>query len=239
MLRATVILLFCALTGSGISPITEIVQIRLQGTADGSDLRGEGFAALTEHVLTWSGETSSLQTPEFGALLATPEEFRGQLFEVSGVVELSSQLDAEWEGITELFVREPLGGLVGLYIVGEPLQSLGSTVRAPAIFYKTMDIEGGDHQIRRYPMFVTSSAVLLGQANLPTMQRYVLLVPILVLVFGMVFVFARSKHKRKPRKRERIASSDVIEAANETATELPSKASDALAVMYEDSERME
>ncbi len=239
MLRGTAILLFYIITGSGITPITENIEIRLQGTADGPDSRGEGFAALTEHVQHWIGEDESFPSPNLGEIIETPADFRGDIFGVSGTIEVAADLRSPWEDVTELFVRDDAGMLFGLYVVGEPLPSIGSTLRTPAIFYKTMAIEGGDHQIRRYPTFVTSSAVLLPSTIHQSVPTAVLVIPALVFAFGILFVFTKSKNKKPSRTRERIQSSDVIDAVNETATELPSNSSEALAVMYEGSEDKE
>ena len=235
LLRCT-ILLFCTVMGSGITPISENVRIRLQGTSDGLDSRGEGFAALTEHVVLWNGDDASLPAPDLLAIAKNASEFRGALFNIFGVVELSTQLDAPWNGIAELFVRAESGTLFGVYLVGEQIPRVGATLRAPAVFYKTMEIAGSDGQLRSYPTFVTASVVVATPALPDVTQKMFLLIPALLFVSGILYIVVKNKNKQPPRNRERVHSSDVIEAAKETATQLPDNASDALAAMYEEDE---
>ena len=67
MLLGTTILLSCLITagsaGEEIAPIDESSQNRLQTVVDGLDSRGEGFAAMIDHVSAWMGTSENLQPP--------------------------------------------------------------------------------------------------------------------------------------------------------------------------------
>lgn len=237
MLLKTLILLSCLVTTLDLSPIGEDTKIRLHTVQDGVDNRGEGFAALLQHVTTWEGAGSSLNPPDTAMLLSEPELFRGSIFFVSGVVELVETLPAPWDGVQELFIRDEAGQLFGLYVSSQTSIPLHQSLQTPALFYKTISMKGRDDQMRVYPTFVTSSHVMITSAKqqlMPSAFLAIVLFAFVVFVFYWVVKLTRRKRQLGPRRI--VQTQDVLLAANETAGELPENPSKALGVMYDHSE---
>jgi hypothetical protein len=223
--------------GERILPLGELSKTRLGSVVDGLDSRGEGFAAIIEHVQGWEGNPQTLPKPDRTAMLNQPSEFRGELFEVTGVVESVTPLHTPWQGISELFVRDSAGDVFGVYVVGSFEGNSKQRIRTPAIFYKTISIEGRDNQIRLYPMFVTSRLVMQSSminAEIPTPMLVLSLICIVAIIYFILYRMSKSKikHQRKPL----IQTQEVLNAVKETAGELPEDASRALAMMYEHTE---
>lgn len=237
MLLETLILLSCLTPALDISPIGENIKNRLHTVQDGVDNRGEGFAALLHHVTTWDGSLSSLNPPDTAMLLSEPELFRGNIFVVSGVVELVETLPAPWEGVQELFIRDETGHLFGLYVSGQKNVPLHQSLQTPALFYKTISMKGRDNQMRLYPTFVTSNNVIITSAKQQIMP-YAFLAIVLFGFVAIVFywVIKMTNRKRNLGPKRIIQTQEVMLAANETAGELPENPSEALAVMYDHSE---
>ncbi len=237
MLRESLILLsYIGTAGNSYAettPISENTKIRLQTVVDGLDVRCEGFAALVEHVENWEGENTSSASPNWELFEESPQSCRGNMFTVSGVVELALPLSAPWEGVEELFLRNRDGIVFGLYVVGSTNLSHKKTVQTPALFYKTMFIEGRDNQKRLYPMFVTNQSVITT-----SMQDSIMPVGLLALFFLVVavFIFLKKKCTKQVNSRRTIKVQEVLDATSEIASDLPNNSSDALATMYNESE---
>jgi|TARA_B100001964_G_scaffold239699_1_gene307833 hypothetical protein len=220
-----------------ISPIGEKSQIRLQSVVDGEDSRGEGFAALVEHVRGWEGSIESLQFPNIASLISTPEVFRGKLFQISGHVELLEPLARPWNGVQELFVRDESGNVFGLYVVGETSISSMKTILGPALFYKTMSIKARDNQSRLYPTFVTTNTVLKSSMSTQKLPTSLLAIPLFFFVlFAFFIVIKLCRGKKKLSPRVTIKTKEVIDAVSDTSGELPENPSEAMAMLYENSE---
>ena len=237
MLLETLILLPCLAVSLDITPIGEMTKNRLQTVQDKADTRGEGFAALLEHANSWDGEKSMFNAPSRVALIDNPAHFRGEIFTVSGEVELKEVLPAPWNGVQELFVRDGEGFLYGLYISGDIDLPLHQFIQTPALFYKTIAMKGRDDQLRVYPTFVTSSAFITSS----TKHQLVPNAFLAIVLFGFVaFVFywvTKMIRRKRPRSRRgRIQTHEVLHAAEETAGKLPENPSEALATMYHRSE---
>ena len=241
MLLGTTILLSCLITagsaGEEIAPIDESSQNRLQTVVDGLDSRGEGFAAMIDHVSAWTGTTENLQPPNTSLLLESPQQFRGDLFTVSGTIEFSEPLQSPWVGVQELFVRDSSGNLFGLYVVGQYHEIPQQLEESPALFYKTMSIEGRDNQIRLYPTFVTTMNVMKSSAPFQELPQPLWVIPILCILAFILFMFIKLTAGKAQRKRQLlIQSKEVIHAASEVSSEFPDSPSEALEMMYEQSE---
>jgi hypothetical protein len=225
--------------GGGVLPLDEMGRTRLSSVVDGLDSRGEGFAAIVEHVQDWEGEPQALPKPDRTMVLNQPANFRGELFEVSGTVESVTPLHDPWRGISELFVRDASGDVFGMYVVGSIEGLTRQRIQTPAIFYKTISIEGGDHQNRLYPMFVTSKLVIqttMTNAEIPTSLLALPLICFVALIYFYFFRMSKSKKRQQRRAHIQIQTQDVLNAVQETSGELPEDASSALAKMYEQTE---
>ena len=240
MLLEILILLPCFAVSSDITPIGEMTKNRLQAVQDSVDTRGEGFAALLEHVNSWDGEKALFTAPNRAALIDNPEHFRGEIFTVSGEVELKEVLPAPWNGVQELFVRDGEGFLYGLYISADIDLPLHQAIQTPALFYKTMAMRGRDDQLRVYPTFVTSNAFITSSAKhqlLPDV--FLAIVSFGFVAFVFYWVIKMIRRKRPLSQRDRIQTHEVLHAAEETAGDLPENPSEALATLYNRSEGSE
>lgn len=240
MLHGTSILLSCLVTVlsavEGVSPIDENTRNRLQTIVDGPDTRGEGFAALVGHVQTWEGTTTNGVPPEMQSITQSPAQYRGELFYISGKIELIEQLQSPWQGVSELFVRGQSGTVFGVYVVGGSHLLLKQTIQAPALFYKNISIEGRDQQLRLYPTFITEEGVLLTTDSGGMPEGALLALPLLGIIAFLAYLFFRmTKSKKNMRRRVTIRSQEVLDAAQEVSGDLPEDSSEALAVMYEQS----
>jgi hypothetical protein len=236
-------LLLCLISKqNGVAPaeipsnIDENTLARMQTVVDGSDTRGEGFAALIEEVQGWSSAVVAQHDFDRESILGDPANARGRLFWARGSAEFRNTLTSPWDGIEEWFVRDASGDLFCLYVAGAPRLEIGMHLNVPARFYKTIEIEGRDQRLRMYPTFVTSSLVIptIASAGVPPM---VLLLPVIAIGAVLVFVLSRiGKGSKRLRGIRGIETEDVIDAANEHVGDLPEDSSQALAAMYEQSE---
>lgn len=225
--------------GEGILPLDEIGKTRLSSVVDGLDSRGEGFAAIIEHVQDWDWVPQAFTEPDRTKVLNQPDIFRGELFEVSGIVESITPLPAPWKGISELFVRDTAGDVFGLYVAGSFDGKTKQQVQTPAIFYKTISIEGRDNQNRLYPMFVTSKLVLqttMTNAEIPTSLLALPLICFVAFIYYYFFKMSKNKKRQQRSQHIHIQTQEVLNAVQETSGELPEDSSSALAMMYEQTE---
>ena len=203
MLLETLVLLSSLVTVLDISPIGEDTKNRLQTVQDGVDNRGEGFVALLEHVSTWDGAVTSLDPPDTAMLLSEPEMFRGSIFVVSGVVELGEALPAPWErcsGTGSLEMKRV--NCSGCMLLVKRPWHYKSFMQTPALFYKTISMQGRDNQMRVYPTFVTSNNVIITatkQQIMPFAFLAVALLAFVVFVFYWVVKMTKRKRQLGPR----------------------------------------
>jgi hypothetical protein len=240
MRLGTSIVLSCLFTlqsaVGGVTPIDENTQNRLQSVVDGLDTRDEGFAALVEHVQEWEGTAQTLETPEMQTLVQQPTQYRGELFYISGEIELVEQLPPPWEGVTELFVRDKNDSVFGVYVVGGTQFSLQQTIQAPSVFYKTISIEGRDQQKRTYPTFITNRGVLNTTKSDVASEQTLFALLLLGIIGILAYLFYRmTTSKKQVNRRVTIKTQEVLDATEEVSGVLPEDSSEALAVMYEQS----
>ena len=121
-------------------------------------------------------------------------------------------------------------------MTGQTSVPLHQSLQTPALFYKTISIEGRDNQRRVYPTFVTSNHVILTSANQQMIPNAFLAIILFVfVVFVFYWIMKMTKRKKHMRPMHIIQTKDVLLAANETTGELPENPSEALAVMYDHS----
>jgi len=237
MILETLISIFCLVNTHETPPIGEGISIRIGAVQDGVDSRGEGFAALLDHVSSWSTPSTSPPHADFLFIQEHPDRVRGQRFEISGVVEQIGGLSSPWNEVSELFVRASSGQLFGIYVKHSQGIRKAPQIVAPALFYKNITLEGRDQQIRSYPTFVTSNQVIITSAFQQVMPNtYVVIAICGVVVFVFYLVFRISRKKKPLRSRLTIQSDEVVLAASASTGELPENPAEALAIMYEDSE---
>ena len=194
----TILMCSALLTPSNADQIMSTEQLhRLSTVVDGLDSRGDGFAALIEHVDGWRDVQVEGQTAPMQSLCLEPNLFRGDLFLVKGTLEQVAPLGNPWEDVSEWFVRSNEGDLCVLYVSGQTNVKAGTSIETVARFYKTMSMQGRDQQHRLYPTFVTSSIGIQTEAF---WSMYSTLIFGLVLVLGVI-VFLLQRHNSKRERR--------------------------------------
>ncbi len=213
---------------------------RLSTVVDGPGTLCEGFAALVEDVGTWDSDIIAHNEADFEGILGDPTNARGIVFALEGTAAQGTTLAPPWSGIEEWFIRDKAGSLFCLYVVGESQLAVGTKLRLPARFYKTIEMEGRDKRFRMYPTFVTSSIVIPALAVSSESPFLLLLLPMILIGGFVVFLLSRIGGKNTyPSSRTSIETEEVLDAVNEHIGELPEDSSQALAVMYEQSEARE
>lgn len=221
---------------SGVPELDSTARERLFNVVDGSDTLCDGFAALVDDVSTWTKDLSVDNFRQVSWLLENPNESRGGLFALQGTPELGNELSPPWNHVAEWFIRDENGSLFVLYVVGNSDLYSGIPMESVARFYKSIEMEGRDGQLRRYPTFVTSPIAISTIAKSSEASYLFLLLPLVILGALLVLILSKSGHKKIKRPRIQIATDEVLEAVDEHVGELPEDASQALAAMYEKSE---
>jgi MprA protease rhombosortase-interaction domain-containing protein len=199
-----------------VPPLTPGQMLRLAKAVDGGDHREDAFAALLENVRVWKGESGDAPIrlqPNFEAMAANPDEFRGDLCRIGGVLAQHTQLAPPFEHVQEWFVRLPDGRPVITYVSQPPDQFAdGHPLEIDARFYKRIDFVARDGQKRSYAAFVGAFPRAIGPAEVraPTSDPYgrvwLVAAPILAMlvVFAGLLIYARRRrasamHRALPR----------------------------------------
>ncbi len=220
---------------TGIPPLHENTQIRLETAVDGQDSRGESFAALVEETALWippfDDDASAF---DYDQALRQPALYRGSPVRIEGILAQQRPLEGDWQGVQEWFVRDTNKRVYCVYVVGLEAFQDGTHVSMIARFYKTMDMVARDGRNRMYPTFVTTTHALSSIGTVAQPQPFVILLSLILLVAVLVFVLVRIVMRKKARRtRIQIQTDDVVEAVGQCASGLSDKPSQALAEMYE------
>jgi len=191
--------LFLALTfpQEMIPQLTPSTRERLQTVVDGSDTLCEGFAALVEDVSTWTNDFSVDNVRNVSWFLEKSVEVRGELFALQGIPEQGNTLSPPWNQVKEWFIRDENGSIFVLYVVGNSELYSGIPMEAAARFYKSIEMEGRDGQLRRYPTFVTSPIVVSTLAKSSETSYLFLLLPMIIIGALLVFILTKTGQKKE------------------------------------------
>jgi len=207
--------LLVSLLLTAIPPLTEDQYIRLSTAYDGRDHREEAFAALLENAEAWSegvGDAPVRLSGDIYAMIAAPDEYRGELYRIVGAIQQRTRLDGPWEGVWEWFVRDDSGRPLIVYVTGlMPEDDVhfrdGRRVLIYARYYKRVDAVARDGQLRSYAAFVgahpsPASTAASGASSFSiVLALAVLLLVGLIVVLVLVFVVARRQRSRRPARR--------------------------------------
>jgi hypothetical protein len=240
-------LLFLALGSSvaATTPLTNEQRVAIETARDGYDQREQAFTMLLENVRSWTPgmETQGeavLARPDDESVTLRPDEFRGRLFELEGVIQQQMRLAQPDDGVMEWFLRTDNGVPLVVYVderaLGEPWRD-GQRVRMLTRFYKVIELTARDGVARRYTAFVGGFPAAIGphprgSAVAPRPPTWLVAVLLLMIVlFGIAVLVARSK--RRPARSGRLAATGpgVDEAGS-----LPEDPADALAELRRRSE---
>ena len=154
---------------SGIPPLSDGQQARLATAFDGRDHQEEAFAALLENAAAYPadvdpgpallGAAAVRLAPDHDAMLAAPDDHRGTLCRIVGVLQQQTRLDRPFAGVSEWFVRDDAGQPIIVFVAGlaaddEARFADGQRIAIYARFYKRVDAEARDGRSRRYPAYV-------------------------------------------------------------------------------------
>lgn len=209
------------------TPLTEEQRIAIETARDGYDQREQAFTMLLENARSWTpgSQTPGRQTPgmevqgeavlarpDDASVVERPDEFRGRLFEVEGVIQQQMRLANPEEGVMEWFIRTDDGVPLVIYMdekaLGEPWRD-GQRVWMLARFYKAIELPARDDVTRRYAAFVGGFPTAIGPhprgsavtPRPPTWLVTALL--IMIVIFVIAALVARSR--RRPTRGGRIA----------------------------------
>jgi len=157
---------------AAIPPLAEDQRVRLETAYDGRDHREEAFVALVENVETWTeglADAPVRLSPDFDAMLASPDEYRGELCRVIGVLQQRTRLARPHDRAWEWFIRDDSGRAIMVYVVGltaedETAFADGRRVAIVARFYKRVDATARDGRTHSYPALVGAFPRLAGSA---------------------------------------------------------------------------
>jgi len=206
--------LLVSLLLTAIPPLTEDQRIRISTAYDGRDHREEAFAALLENAAAWSegvGDAPVRLSGDIDAMIAAPDDYRGELYRIVGAIQQRTRLDGPWEGVWEWFVRGDSGRPLIVYVTGlMPEDDVhfrdGRRVLICARYYKRVDAVARDGQLHSYAAFVGAHPSLASAASDTSacsvvLALAVLLVVGLVVALVLVFVVARRQRSRRPARR--------------------------------------
>ncbi len=181
-----------------VEPLNDDVRARLAGAVDDGDYHDDAFGALVENVDRWTPGFSDARVrldPDLDRVLADPAAYRGELFQIAGILEQQSWLQTPHATIAEWFVRDDAGRPILLYVCGLPSDHEfppRQSVTVPARFYKRVRDTARDGRVHQYPAFVGAfpQPVRAG-AGLGQLWIAVAAVAVLLVVFLALVVFVR------------------------------------------------
>jgi hypothetical protein len=202
--------LFLSLLLTAIPPLTEGQRTRLATAHDGRDHREEAFAALLENARAWSegaGDAAVRLNPDIEVMITSPDDYRGDLCRIVGVIQQQTALPRPWEGASEWFLRNDAGRPIIVFITGltgeQDVFRDGGRVMVYARFYKRIDAEARDGQVHRYAAFVGAHPVMMdasprGAGAFPGVFALAILVIVgLAAVLIALLVLARRQGSRR------------------------------------------
>ena len=238
-MNAAAALLILLLTA--IPPLTEGQRTRQATAFDGRDHREEAFAALLENARAWPegvGDAAVRLNPDIRIMISSPDNYRGDLCRIVGVIQQHTPLQRPWEGVSEWFVRDDAGRPIIVYITGltggEDAFRDGRRVIVYARFYKRIDAEARDGQVHRYAAFVGAHPRLMdvsprGFGGFSGVFALAILVIVgLAVVLIALLVLARRQGSRRIAAR-RFRPLDADASAVDDGGPLPDDSADALA----------
>jgi hypothetical protein len=194
-----------------VTPLTDGQSVRLETAMDGRDHQEEAFVALLDNVRSWDidaipGDSPVIVQPDFETMLVNPDQWRGALCRIEGVIQQRNQLDRPFEGVHEWFVRTEDGRPILLFITALDEATAdrvrdGRGVVVYARFYKRIDAVARDGEEHRYPAFVGRGPALTGgvvdTGGLGMLVAVVLPIAGLLVVFLLVWMWSRRRSTRR------------------------------------------
>ena len=216
-----------------VVPLSESERTVIATARDDRSHEEEAFAVLLSHAAAWTGELGDQPirlTPDFEAMIAAPDQYRGELCRIEGRLEQRTGLGGAFEG-DEWFIRTADQTAVVVYLpMDERMKRIrdGQHVAIDARFYKRMRFEGRDDETHAYAAFVGARPWLLDAPN-PWRHLWVIAVLVLILFVAFIVLFAIVRRGRATQSGSRRRGDDAYDATDAEADEgLPSDAVAAL-----------
>jgi len=218
---------FCRLCAIAlvVPPLTDEQRTLLHSADDDRTHEEVAFDAMIEHVRSWAdaepGSEPIRLRADFAAILADPDAFRGDLFQLDGVIQQRSRLDRPHHQVVEWFLRDEAGTPFILYLhdsgLGETHDD-GERIIVLARFYKRLDAVARDGLRRSYPAFVGANPKLASSFPAPPPAPAAAPVKTIVLALGallggfiILLLLARRRRDRAPRRAWPSAEHDAGE----------------------------
>ncbi|MEE2908505.1 MAG: hypothetical protein VX527_11825 [Planctomycetota bacterium] len=180
----------------------------LADVQDAGDVPDATFAVMADHIkrlnLTENNEPIRLRL-SVSTLLATPSATRGELYRIEGQFLDRRRMPPPHSDIDEWFLRLPSGEPVAVYLPSDHAKGLeadGRPISIDARFYKVIEANARDGQVRQYPAFFGRSPRMLAETRAAAMERMdilVLLGFLILLVIVAFAVMALARKQRRPR----------------------------------------
>lgn len=239
------------IAGAGIPPLTDDQRTLLASAIDGRDHVEPAVWALLDNTEQWTGDPGDAPIQlrvDADALVSDPEERRGDLFRVEGVIQSIEPLREPFKWIEAWFVRLESGWPALVYVdfregrgAGERRFAEGDRVSIDARFYKRVDANDRRGIAQSYPAFVGAWPRAVGAARSGSSMGAMppLLVgatAVLAMVFIGVFIHAR-RVRATGLAHSRVARANRDETAvDDYAGDLPTDPASALAELRRRSE---
>jgi len=218
-----------------VVPLTDAERIAIDTARDDRSHEEEAFAVLLTHAASWTdglGDQPIRLTPDLGAMIADPAQYRGALCRLEGRLEQRTGLGGAFAGADEWFIRTSDGTPIVVYLPVDDTMKLlrdGQHIAINARFYKRMQFEGRDGQQHAYAAFVGARPWLTEAPN-PWRHLWVLgaLVMVLLVTFVVLFAIVRRGGSAQ-RDGSRFLHDDALpEAEDASGAPLPADPAEAL-----------
>ncbi len=184
---------------TAVVPLTDVQRAQLATAHDGGDHREPAFEALLDNVRQWMpgiGDAPIRLHPDLDAMVAEPEAYRGQLYEIVGRLQQQTRIDQANEGVVEWFIRDEQGRPILTYVVGvQPDHAFrdGEQVQIVARFYKRVDAVARDGKVHQYPAFVGvfSTRVIAGDERWLGLWAVAIPVVVMFVLFLLLLIYVR------------------------------------------------
>lgn len=234
---------------AAIPPLTEDQRNILATADDGStrDHREAAFFALLQNTAQWTadlGDAPIRLHPDYEAMLADPDAYRGELCRIEGRIERIEPLLDPYEGVEAWFVRVEHDRPILVYVDFKDREEArlqfrrGFSIAIIARFYKRYERVvaevNGDGNPQIYPTFVGAFPQTLEAAAVTNRPFGIadLMIPLVVILcagFGLVWILVRRSRAGGSGSRPpgQVRSEEIVEEA----IELPDDPAEALAIL--------
>jgi hypothetical protein len=223
-----------------VPPLTDEQRTLLQSADDDRTHEEVAFEALLEHVASWPDADPGVEplrlSADFAAILADPDAFRGELFQLEGTIQQRTRLAQPYQHAVEWFLRDEAGTPFIVYLhdrgLGEARED-GDRINILARFYKRIDAVARDGKSRSYPAFVGAFPRLAAPGAStpppPPAPLKTIVIAVTALVAGFIILLLLARRNREPVPRRVWAGAEENARSLDASPPLPDDPAAALA----------